>query len=207
MFCAMNSKSVPLASDDLFGTSILPGFEYADARVTPGEEGALIAHLEEQALSPFQFRGWLGKRLTTSFGWHYDFDNGSFGPTEPVPDWLLPLKRRSADFAGLDDRDLVQALLIRYDPGAGIGWHRDRPVFEHVVGISLGAPAKLRFRRRGERGFERASAVLAPRSIYHLSGQARHDWEHSIAPMEMTRWSITFRSFSAKGLKSVGLDG
>jgi alkylated DNA repair dioxygenase AlkB len=48
--------------------------------------------------------------------------------------------------------DLVQALLIRYDPGASIGWHRDRPVFEHVVGISLGADARLRLRRRTWRG-------------------------------------------------------
>jgi alkylated DNA repair protein (DNA oxidative demethylase) len=49
---------------------------------------------------------------------------------------------------------LVQALLIRYDPGAGIGWHRDRPLFEHVVGISLGAPATMRFRRRRPAHFQ-----------------------------------------------------
>jgi DNA oxidative demethylase len=45
----------------------------------------------------------------------------------------------SARFSGLQPGELVQPLLIRYDPGAGIGWHRDRPVFEHVLGISLGA--------------------------------------------------------------------
>ena len=95
--------------------------------------------------------------------------------------------------------ELVQALLIRYDPGAGIGWHRDRPVFEHVLGISLGAPATMRFRRRKPGGFDRATRLLAPRSIYHLTGQVRHEWEHSIAAMEVTRWSITFRSLSEKG--------
>jgi hypothetical protein len=31
---------------------------------------------------------------------------------------LLPLRAKAARFAGLDARDLVQALLIRYDPGA-----------------------------------------------------------------------------------------
>jgi DNA oxidative demethylase len=87
-------------------------------------------------------------------------------------------------------------LLSRYDPGAGIGWHRDRPVFEHIVGISLGAPATLRFRRRRPGGFDRASALLVPRSAYHLTGEARHDWEHSIIAMAATRWSITFRSLS-----------
>ena len=93
--------------------------------------------------------------------------------------------------------------MIRYDPGAGIGWHRDRPVFEHVIGISLGQPASLRLRRRKARGFDRASIDLAPRSIYHLSGEARHEWEHGIAEMTVTRWSITFRSLSENGLRQI----
>jgi alkylated DNA repair dioxygenase AlkB len=102
----------------------------------------------------------------------------------------------TARFAQVEPGELVQALLIRYDPGARIGWHRKRPVFEHVVGISLGAPPTMRFRRRRPGGFDRASAFLAPRSIYYLAGEARHEWEHSIAEMEVTRWSITFRSLS-----------
>lgn len=107
---------------------------------------------------------------------------------------MTPLRARAARFAGLAPDDLEQLLLIRYDPGAGIGWHRDRPAFDHVIGISLGEPATMRFRRRTEGGFLRAYAPLRPCSIYHMSGEARHDWEHSIAPMEALRWSITFRS-------------
>lgn len=173
--------------------------------VAPREEQALIASLDAAGLSPFRFQGWLGKRLTRSFGWRYDFDEASLNPTEPIPDWLLPLRRRAADFAGLAPEDLVQALLIRYDPGAGIGWHRDRPEFEHVIGISLGAPATMRFRRRKPGGFERFAAELPPRSIYHLSGEARRGWEHSIAAMTVTRWSITFRSLADKGSARVRL--
>ena len=111
-----------------------------------------------------------------------------------MPEWLDPVRARAADFAGLAPDSLVQALLIRYDHGAGIGWHRDRPVFDRVVGISLGAPATLRLRRRVAAGFERASMPLAPRSIYHLSGEARREWEHSIVPMAEARWSVTFRT-------------
>jgi DNA oxidative demethylase len=159
----------------------------------------LIASIDAAELSPFRFHGWLGKRLTASYGWRYDFDDASFAPAEAIPDWLLPLREKAARFARLPPGELVQALLIRYDPGAGIGWHRDRPVFEHVLGISLGAPATMRFRRRKPGGFDRVSALLAPRSIYHLTGEARHEWEHSIAAMEVTRWSITFRSLSEKG--------
>ena len=95
--------------------------------------------------------------------------------------------------------DLAQALLIRYDPGAGIGWHRDRPVFDKVVGISLNTPARLRFRRRTPTGFDRLGLDVAPRSAYLLSGEARHDWEHSIAPGEQLRFSITFRTLSDLG--------
>jgi alkylated DNA repair dioxygenase AlkB len=188
---------------DLFGSPVLPGLAYGEAIVTADEECGLIGGIDASALTPFRFQGWLGKRLTTSFGWRYDFDDASFGLAEPIPDWLLPLRDRAAAFAGLRAVDLVQVLLTRYDPGAGIGWHRDRPVFEHVVGISLGASATLRFRRRRPRGFDRASLDLAPCSIYHLSGEARHHWEHGIAEMAVTRWSITFRSLSEKGLRQL----
>ena len=187
------------AQPDLFGGAGLPGLSQADAFVTPNEEQVLIASIDVVELSPFRFHGWLGRRLTASYGWQYDFDNASFAPAEAIPDWLLPVRAKAARFAGLEPDELVQALLIRYDPGAGIGWHRDRPVFEHVLGISLGAPATMRFRRRKPGGFERASARLAPRSIYHLTGEVRHQWEHSIAPMEVKRWSVTFRSLSEKG--------
>jgi alkylated DNA repair protein (DNA oxidative demethylase) len=190
--------NVSAAQPDLFDRPRLAGVALAEAVVTPSEERSLIASIDGVGLSPFRFQGWLGKRLTASYGWRYDFDTAKFGTTDPVPDWLLPLREKAAGFARLKPEDLEQALLIRYDPGAGIGWHRDRSVFEHVIGVSLGAAATLRFRRRRLGGFERASASLAPRSIYHLTGEARHQWEHSIAEMEMTRWSITFRSLSMK---------
>lgn len=188
---------------DFFATPPpLPGLAYAPDLLTAAEEAALVAAIDALELSPFRFHGWLGKRLTASFGWRYDFDDASFRPAAPIPDILLPLRARAAAFAGLPEEALVQALATRYDPGAGIGWHRDRPVFAHVVGISLGAGATLRFRRRDGAGFKRISIPLAPRSIYHLAGEARWEWEHSIAAMAVVRRSITFRSLSEKGLRA-----
>jgi len=184
---------------DLFGEAALAGLSQASDIVTPSEERRLIAAIDAQDLSPFRFHGWLGKRLTVSYGWRYDFDDASFAPTDAIPEWLLALREKAARFARLEPVELVQALLIRYDPGAGIGWHRDRPMFEHVVGISLGASATMRFRRRRPGGFDRAAVPLTPRSLYHLTGAARHEWEHSIAALEVRRWSITFRSLSEKG--------
>lgn len=189
---------------DLFGTPVLPGLRYEERFASEADERTLIAHIDRAGLSPFRFQQWTGKRLTSSFGWSYDFETGQFAPAAPLPEWLMPLRQRAAAFAGLESRNLVQALVIRYDPGAGIGWHRDRPVFDHVIGVSLGGAATMRFRRRVGARFERASAPLEPRSIYHLSGEARHDWEHSIPGVAAPRWSVTFRSLSPKGAAAAG---
>src|SRR5438270_175772 len=140
----MNTVAV---QPDLFGAPGLAGLSQAAGIVTPREEQMVIAFIDAAPLSPFRYHGWLGKRLTASYGWGYDFDDASLAPADAIPDWLLPLRATAARFAGLQPDELVQALLIRYDPGAGIGWHRDRPVFEHVLGISLGAEAVMRFRR------------------------------------------------------------
>lgn len=183
---------------ELFPRPAPDGIEQAKNIVTPAEEAALIDAINIAELTPFRFQQWEGKRLTRSFGWRYDFADSSFSETDALPDWLLPLREKAAAFAGLAADDLVQALVIRYDPGAGIGWHRDRPVFEHVVGVSLGTPATLRLRRRRADGkFDRAEVPLEPRGAYHLSGEARHAWEHSITPMDAARWSVTFRSLAS----------
>lgn len=186
---------------DLFDTPVLPGLAERPDIIDPAEEQMLIRRIDESDLTPFRFQGWTGKRLTTSFGWCYDFEVGQPMEPPPIPDWLAPFRERAALFAGLAPELLIQALLIRYDPGAGIGWHRDRPVYEHIVGISLGAPATLRFRKRRGEGFTRATMPLEPRAGYHISGPARYEWEHSIAEMEVPRWSITFRSLSDQFLR------
>ena len=179
--------------------ALIAGLAYREEAIGEREEEALVEHLVAADLSPFRFHGWLGNRKTQSFGWRYDFDDASFSPAESVPDWLEPLRRTAAMIAGIEPDDFVHVLLARYDPGAGIGWHRDRDVFEKVVGFSLMTPATLRFRRRRPGGFERASLDLAPRSAYLLAGESRWDWEHSIVPGDQLRLSITFRTLSEKG--------
>jgi alkylated DNA repair dioxygenase AlkB len=187
----------------LFDTPLIAGLDYRENLITQGEEAELIERLGGLDLAPFRFHGWLGNRRTQSFGWRYDFDDASFTPGQPLPEWLLPLRDRAETFASLPPGTFVQALVARYDPGAGIGWHRDRDVFETVVGISLGTPATLRFRQRAPTGFRRAGVEIAPRSAYLLSGDARWEWEHRITPGEQLRLSITFRSLSGKGRRIV----
>jgi alkylated DNA repair protein (DNA oxidative demethylase) len=183
----------------LFNEPLIAGLEYAEELISRAEERELLDRLGPLDLAPFRFHGWLGNRRTQSFGWQYDFDDASFTPTAPLPEWLHPVRAKVAALAGKDPEEFVHVLLARYDPGAGIGWHRDRDVFENVVGVSLNSPATLRFRQRTPNGFRRASLDVAPRSAYLLSGESRWDWEHSIAPRDELRFSITFRTLSDKG--------
>lgn len=185
-----------MAQPDLFGRmrALPEGLVYRPDLLSPAEEGALAERIAALDLRPFEFHGFLGNRRTASFGWHYAFGGGGLARTAELPGWLLPLRDRAAALAKLPAEALEHALLIEYAPGAGIGWHRDRPVFGDVVGISLLAPARLRLRRRAGDGWERASLIAEPRSAYVLKGPARREWEHSIPPMEALRYSVTFRT-------------
>ena len=192
---------------DLFDRPPIAGLRTREDFLSAGEERALADRILALELSPFRFQGWEGKRLTTSFGWRYDFDDRSFAHAAPIPGWLEPIRARAEEFAGLPPSSFGHALLIRYDPGAAIGWHRDRPHYEEVAGISLLGEEKMRFRRRRpEGGFDRLSLPLPRRSIYLLTGEIRHGWEHSLAPVESLRLSITLRALSAKGRALTGLE-
>jgi alkylated DNA repair dioxygenase AlkB len=77
--------------------------------------------------------------------------------------------------------------------GTTIGWHRDRPYYGDVIGVSLLAPCTFRLRRKRDGRWERAALRLDPRSIYLMRGPSRDEWEHSIPAMEELRYSVTFR--------------
>lgn len=173
-----------------------PGLLTRSEFISVAEEQVLLSRFATLPFQPFAFQGWFGKRETVSFGWAYDFNEARVHVAPPIPDFLLPLRARAAEFAGLPATALEQALVIRYDIGAAIGWHRDRPVFDKVVGISLLSACVLRFRRRDGRAFQRYALDAAPRSAYLLGGEIRREWEHSIAPVQTRRFSVTFRSRS-----------
>lgn len=88
-------------------------------------------------------------------------------------------------------------LVAEYRPGTPLGWHRDVPDFEDIVGVSLLGDAVMQLRP-----YPPASAsappglelLMEPRSIYMLRGEARWAWQHAIAPTETLRYSITMRT-------------
>jgi alkylated DNA repair dioxygenase AlkB len=117
---------------------------------------------------------------------------------------LLTLRDKVAGFAGREAEDFRQILVSEYAPGAPIGWHRDKPQFEDVVGVSLLAPANFRLRQKTGTGWTRRSILLAPRSIYIMSDEVRHGWEHSIPEMTALRYSITFRTLATNSAHPPG---
>jgi alkylated DNA repair dioxygenase AlkB len=186
---------------DLFGDvpdrerpGLPPGFRYERDVITHAEERELLDRIRDLPFAAFQFHGFTGNRRTVSFGWKYDFSRERVERVDDVPDFLHPLRQRAAAFADLRPEDLQQALVIEYQAGAGIGWHRDKMVFGEVVGVSLLAPCTFRLRRRSGRLWERVNIEAEPRSMYLLSGESRTVWEHSIPPVDSLRYSITFRN-------------
>lgn len=177
------------------------GFRYQPDLIDAATEHALVEQLRTLPFRHFEFHGYTGKRRVVSFGWQYDFGTGDLRRTGENPGFLLPLRALAARFAGLPPPALVQALVTEYSAGAGIGWHRDKAVFGEVVCISLLAPCVLRFRRAGQATWDRINVQVQPRSAYVLSGEARDQWEHSIAPMQCC---VTRSRFVVCAAESVG---
>jgi alkylated DNA repair dioxygenase AlkB len=183
---------------DLFGQDGAPqGFRYLDDLISPAEETALVAAFQRLAFAPFQFHQYQGNRRVVSYGFKYDYSAQRMEETDPLPEFLQPLREKAASFAGLAPAAFAQCLVTEYAPGAGIGWHRDKPVFADVAGISFLAPCTLRFRRMAEGKYQRFNLRVLPRSAYLLHGPARHEWHHSIPVMTELRYSVTFRSLAA----------
>ena len=177
--------------------SLPEGFRYWPDFLSVDEERALVRHVEALPFESFQFHGFTGNRRVVSFGWRYDFNERELRKADDMPPFLLPLRERAAGLAGLEPGGFQHVLVTEYAPGAGIGWHRDKAVFDEVVGISIVSPCDFRFRRKRGSGWERTTVVTEPRSAYLLSGAARTEWEHSIPPLDRLRYSITFRNFRA----------
>lgn len=173
------------------------GFVYASAVVSVDQEAELLQHFRQLAFREFEFHGYQGRRRVVYFGYRYDFNESTLAPAEPIPPFLLPLRGIAASFASIDADELQHALVTEYAAGAGIGWHKDRPNFNDVIGVSFASPCRFRLRRRNGDAWQRASILLEPRSAYLLRGPVRTDWEHSIPPGESLRYSVTFRSMNA----------
>ena len=171
------------------------GLAYVPDFVTRDEERRLLEVLERLDFRTLTMRGQTARRTVRHFGLDYDYESGGVVPADPLPAEMGWLRERGAALIEREPEDLVQILISRYPPGAGIGWHRDAPMFgSRIAGVSLAGASRMRFQRtvRGDR--EVAAVELAPRSAYVLAGAARWSWQHSIPATKSLRYSVTFRT-------------
>jgi alkylated DNA repair dioxygenase AlkB len=171
------------------------GLRYAADFVSLETEQRLISRIRDLPLQPFQFGQFEGKRRVASFGFRYDYALRQLQRAEPIPAWLDEIIAEVETFGGPATR-IRQVLCTEYDVGVGIGWHRDKPHFNRIFGLSLGSACKFRFRKSAGKSWDRFTLDAEPRSLYMMSGASRRIWEHSIPAVESPRYSITFRTMS-----------
>jgi alkylated DNA repair dioxygenase AlkB len=180
------------------------GFIYRQNFISEAEEHELILEIQKLHLTPFQYYQFTGKRRTVSFGWQYEFGRSEITTAPDIPAFLLPVRTRAGKLFNIDPNSLMQTSIIEYSTGSPIGWHRDIPHFGVVVGISLGAACRMRFRKysrvrsKNLSRNEILSIELQPRSVYLMSGASREIWQHSIPPVKELRYSIMMRTLRAK---------
>jgi len=172
------------------------GFAYVPDFLTEAEETSLLGGIAGLEFRPFDFHGYIARRRIVEYGWEYDFGSRKTSPAAAIPEFLAAVRGRAAAAAGLGSEEFIEAVITEYPPSAPIGWHRDVPQFEQIVGISLGSSCRMRFKPYRAEG-RIASVVLAPRSLYVMQGAARWKFQHSIPPVEQARYSITFRTARA----------
>jgi len=171
------------------------GLVYSEDFVSEAEEAQLLDLVAAIEFRTLTMRGQTAKRTVRHFGLDYAYDTGELVPADPLPPEMEWLRERCAALMERDPADLVQILTSRYPAGAGIGWHRDAPMFgSKIAGVSLRAPCSMRFQRTVGGQREVAERELAPRSAYLLSGKARWSWQHSIPAANDERYSVTFRT-------------
>lgn len=186
---------------DLFGmpTPLPEGFVYEREFLSVEEERELVARVSGMEFSEIRMHGVVAKRRAAHFGRNYEYQSAAIAPGAPIPEFLLPLRKRIGTFAGRKAEDFAEVLVTEYPPGAGIGWHRDAPPFEIIVGISLLSACTMQFRPwpvQKSAGSRRKplAQLLEPRSAYIIRGASRSAWQHHIPEAKSRRLSITFRT-------------
>jgi alkylated DNA repair dioxygenase AlkB len=171
------------------------GLRYVEDFVTTAMERDLIRQIAALPLQPFQFGAFEGKRRVASFGFRYDYEFQKLRAADAIPPWLRQIAARVEAF-GAKGTEIAQVLCTEYDAGVGIGWHRDKPHFARIFGLSLGSDCRFRFRKKTGDRWQRHTLETRARSLYEMSGPARWEWEHSIPPVGAPRYSITFRTMA-----------
>jgi alkylated DNA repair dioxygenase AlkB len=177
------------------------GFTYYPDFLSESEEQDLLNYVTSLELHPFHFHGYEGKREVASYGYDYSFEKKKLSEGKVIPDFFSPLISKVAGKVSVNENEFVELLVTRYPVGAVINWHRDAFPFELIAGISLQADCTFRLRPQDKPKQSRSSLLsfkVKRRSLYIMEGPARYDWQHSTAPVDNVRYSITLRTLKQK---------
>ena len=186
-----------LPAADLFDAPALPrGLEYHADFLSADDEAALLREFVDLPFHEAKFQQYTARRRVDRYGLVFDEERRTWVEGRPLPRFLVDLRERVAALRSMRAEQFVHALVTEYRPGTPIGWHRDKPEYGIVVGISLASACRMRFRPYDNQ--QDRSAVVAltlePRSLYVMADEIRWGWQHSIPPAKALRYSITFRT-------------
>lgn len=179
------------------------GFVYKPQFITHEEEQRLLALIEPLEFAEVKMRDVVAKRRVVHFGHGYEYESASLTSAPPIPEFLAPLRQRVAEFAARDAEEFAEVLVTDYPSRAPIGWHRDAPGFDIIVGVSLLSECTMQFRpwpvqKETAKRAKLLKQIVEPRSAYILRGRSRTAWQHRIPPAKQRRLSITFRTLRTR---------
>src|ERR1700754_2570524 len=104
----MPARKTPLqeTTGDLFSpapaiAATPAGFRYAPDLFSPATERSFIATFETLPFKPFEFHGYQGNRRIVSYGYRYDYAGRALRASEPMPDFLTPLREVASQFSAI----------------------------------------------------------------------------------------------------------
>ena len=175
------------------------GFVYKAELISHEEEQSLVRAIEQLEFAEVKMRDVVAQRRVVHFGRSYAYETAALTSAPPIPEFLAALRQRVAEFSARDPEEFAEVLVTDYPPGAPIGWHRDAPGFDIIVGVSLLSECTMQLRpwpveKLPAKRAKPLKQILEPRSAYILSGPSRNRWQHRIPPAKTRRLSITFRT-------------
>ena len=155
----------------------LPGLRIIEDVIDMTMEATLMAYLEKQEWERETRRGKL------HYGWKYVDASHTLERAEELPTELMNLIDNLMDAKDSEDIPLLavqpnQVSVNDYEPGVGIGWHKDiDDLGDTITSISLMGSTTMEFRK----GNGPVVSVRVPRySALQITGELREHWQHQV---------------------------
>jgi alkylated DNA repair dioxygenase AlkB len=174
-----------------------PGLQFVPDFLSQAEADAVLELVAKLTLVEARYKDYTAKRRVASFGGQFDYTAMQLKNGPAIPDMFAPLIDQIAGWLGVAPSLFTHMLVAEYSPGTPLGWHRDVPDFESIVGVSLLGTATMKFRPYPHTVGQRTKVLqleLPPRSLYVIEGDARWHWQHSVAATHEQRFSVTLRT-------------